>query len=73
VNLGRRHKPVRRWHITDAAGQDSRAADHLLMPGNTGSGLWADAACRSEKTQAQLQRQKLAEAIRTRLPTQAVP
>ena len=73
VNAGRRHKPALRCHVTDAAGQDSQAADHLLMQGNTVFGVWADAACRSEKTQVQLQRQKLAEAIRTRPPTQAVP
>ena len=54
VNVGRRHKPVRRCHVTDAAGQDSQSADHLLMQGNTGFGVWADAACRSAKTQAQL-------------------
>ena len=47
VNVDRKHKLVRRYHVTDAALHDSQA-DHLLMRGNTGSGVWADSAYRSE-------------------------
>ena len=48
VNVDRRHKPVRRCHVTDAALHDSQAVDSLPMRGNTGSGVRADAAYRSE-------------------------
>ena len=54
VNVDRRYKLVRRYHVSDAALHDSQAVDHLLMPGNTGSGVWADAAYRSEETEAKL-------------------
>jgi len=54
VNVDRKHKLVRRYHVSDAAMHDSQAVDHLLMRGNTGSGVWADAACRSEETEAKL-------------------
>ena len=45
--------------MTDAALHDSQAVDHLLMRGNTGSGVWADSAYRSEAMEAKLQDQKL--------------
>ncbi len=48
VNVDRKYKLVRRYHVTDAAVHDSQAVDHLLMQGNTGSGVWADAAYRSK-------------------------
>ena len=54
VNLRRTHKLVRRSHVSDAAVHDSKAVDHLLIRGNTGSGVWADAACRSEEMEAKL-------------------
>jgi len=59
VNLDRMHKLVRRYHVSDAAQHDSQAVDHLLMRGNTGSGVWADAAYRSEEMEAKLRDQKL--------------
>lgn len=59
VNVDRMHKLVRRYHVTDAAVHDSQAVDHLLIQGNTGSGVWADAAYRSEETEAKLRAQKL--------------
>jgi IS5 family transposase len=33
--------------------------DHLLMQGNTGAGVWADAAYRSEEMEAKLRDRKL--------------
>ncbi|MGV8986069.1 MAG: IS5 family transposase [Cypionkella sp.] len=59
VNVDRMHKLVRRYHVTDAAVHDSQAVDHLLMQGNTGSGVWADAAYRSEETETKLRAQEL--------------
>ena len=43
-----------RYRPSDAALHDSQAVDHLLMRGNTGSGVWADAAYRSEEMEAKL-------------------
>jgi IS5 family transposase len=54
VNVDRRHKPIRRYRVSDAALHDSQAVDHLLMRGNTGAGVWADPAWRSEATEARL-------------------
>ncbi len=59
VNVDRMHKLVRRYHVSDAAVHDSQAVDHLLMQGNTGSGVWADSACRSEEMEAKLRARQL--------------
>ena len=54
VNVDRKHKLVRRYHVSDAALHDSQAVDHLLMEGNTGAGVWAVSAYRSEEMEAKL-------------------
>jgi IS5 family transposase len=59
MNVDRTHKLVRRCQVSDAAVHDSQAVDQLLMQGNTGSGTWADAACRSEEMKAKLRDRKL--------------
>ncbi len=59
VNVDRKHKLVRRYDVTDAAVHDSQAVDHLLMRGNTGAGVWADSAYRSEEMEAKLRARKL--------------
>jgi len=59
INVDRMHRLVRRYHVTDAAVHDSQAVDHLLMQGNTGSGVWADSACRPEEMEAKLRDRKL--------------
>lgn len=59
VNVDRKHKLVRRYHVSDASMHDSQAVDHLLMRSNTGAGVWADAAYRSEEMEAKLRAQKL--------------
>ena len=59
VNVDRMHKLVRRYHVSDAAQHDSQAVDHLLMRGNTGAGVWADSAYRSEEMEAKLRDRKL--------------
>jgi IS5 family transposase len=53
------HKLARRCHFIDAAQHDSQAVDHLLMQCNTESGVWEDAACRSEEMEAKLRDRKL--------------
>ena len=59
VNVDRKHKLVRRYHVSDAALHDSPAVAHLLMRGNTGAGVRADAAYRSEEMEAKLRDMKL--------------
>jgi IS5 family transposase len=59
VNVDRKHKLVRCYHISDAALHDSQMLDHLLIRGNTGSGVWADAAYRSEEMEVKLCAQNL--------------
>ena len=54
VNVDRKHKLVRRYHVSNAALHDSQAVDHLLMQGNTGSEVRADPAYRSEEMEARL-------------------
>lgn len=54
MNVDRQHKLVRRYHVSDAALHDSQAVDHLLTRGNTGAGVWADPAYRSEEMEARL-------------------
>ncbi|MCJ8333138.1 MAG: transposase, partial [Epibacterium sp.] len=54
VNVARKHKLVRRYHVSDAALHDSQAVDHLLMQGNTSAGVWANPACCSEEVEAKL-------------------
>ena len=58
MNVDRTHKLIRRYHVSDAALHDSQAVDQLLTRGNTGSGVWADAAYRSEETEAKLRAQR---------------
>ena len=59
VNVDRKHKLIRRYHVTDAAVHDSQAVDQLLTKGNTGSGVWADAAYRSAEIETALKARKL--------------
>ena len=71
VNVDRKHKLVRRYHVSDAALHDSQAVDDLLMQGNTGAGVWAGRqccangssnigdACRSEAMEGKLRDRKL--------------
>ena len=59
INVDRKHQLIRRYHVTDAATHDSQAVDALLTRGNTGSGVWADAAWRSAGIEAVLKARKL--------------
>jgi transposase, IS5 family len=63
VNVDRKHKLIRRYHVSDAAVHDSQAVDELLMRGNTASGVWADAAYRSEEIEAKLRARGLTSRI----------
>jgi len=59
VNIDRRHKLVRRYHVTDASIHDSQVLSELLDGDNTASDVWADSAYRSEETEALLKKKGL--------------
>ena len=63
INVDRKHKLIRRYHVTDAAVHDSQAVDELLMRGNTASGVWADSAYRSADIEAKLKARGLTSRI----------
>ena len=63
VNVDRKHKLIRRYHVTDAAVHDSQAVDKLLMRGNTASGVWADSAYRSAEIEKTLKARGLTSRI----------
>ncbi len=44
-----KHKLVRKWTVTPASVHDSQAFDRLLDKKNSGKGVWADSAYRSEE------------------------
>ncbi|WP_373085935.1 IS5 family transposase [Sneathiella sp.] len=54
INVDRRHKRVRRYHVTDASVHDSQAIDEILDANNTASDVWADSAYRSAQIEEML-------------------
>ncbi len=46
--MDRRHKLVRRYHVSDAAEHDSQVLDDILDGDNTALGVWADILCAQE-------------------------
>ena len=54
INVDRRHKLVRRYHVSDAAVHDSQVLDTILDQDNTALGVWADSAYRSSEIEAAL-------------------
>jgi transposase, IS5 family len=59
INVDRRHKLVRRYHVSDAAVHDSQVLGDVLDADNTASGVWADSAYRSAEIEAALEEKGL--------------
>ena len=57
--MDRRHKLVRRYHVSDAAEHDSQVLDDILDGDNTALGVWADSAYRSAEIEAALKEKGL--------------
>ena len=57
--MDRRHKLVRRYHVSDAAEHDSQVLDDILDGDNTALGVWADSAYRSAEIEASLKEKGL--------------
>jgi transposase, IS5 family len=60
------HKLVRKYQVTDAAVHDSQVFEPLLDRANTGTGVWADSAYRSEEIERLLRSRGLRSRIRRR-------
>ena len=61
-NVDRRHKLVRRYHVSDAAEHDSQVLDDILDGSPTRLlGVWADSAYRSALIEAALKEKSVAE------------
>src|SRR5499427_5142817 len=54
LGVDRAHKLIRKWDATHAAVHDSQKLDDLLDLSNTGNGVWADSAYRSDQIEANL-------------------
>jgi len=63
INVDRRHKLVRRYHVTDASVHDSQALDAILDADNTASNVWADSAYRSASIETKLKEKGLTSRI----------
>jgi IS5 family transposase len=59
VNVDRKYKLIRRYHVSDASVHDSQALADILTCDNTAKDVWADSAYRSAQTEKTLQDQKL--------------
>ena len=57
--MDRRHKLVRRYHVSDAAEHGSQVLDDILDGDNTALGVWADSAYRSAEIEASLKEKGL--------------
>ena len=63
INVDRRHKLVRRYHVTDASVHDSQALEAVLDGDNTASRVWADSAYRSAGIETMLKKKALTSRI----------
>jgi IS5 family transposase len=54
INVDRRHKLVRCYHVTTASVHDSQALEAVLDADNTASDVWADSAYRSAEIETML-------------------
>ena len=69
TSIDRRFRLIRCWDVTDASRYDVRLLrEGLLNPTNTGAGVWADTAYRSERNETCLQRHGFISHIHRRRP-----
>src|SRR5881296_2474733 len=66
LGVDKAHKLIRKWDATDAAVHDSQKLDDLLDLSNTGNGVWADSAYRSDQIEANLKAKGLQSRIHRR-------
>ena len=69
TSIDRRFRLIRCWDVTDASRYDGRLLrEGLLDPTNTGAGVWADTAYRSERNETWLRRHGFISHIHRRRP-----
>jgi IS5 family transposase len=56
INVDRKHKLIRRYHVTDACLHDTNVFDEILDPKNTAKGIWADGAYRTAEREQDMKR-----------------
>ena len=59
VNVDVKGKLIREYSVTPASVHDSQELENILDKDNTGSGIWADSAYRSEEAEKLLKKRKL--------------
>ena len=75
TSIDRRYRLIRCWEVTDASRHDGHwLRQGLLDPTNTGAGVWADTAYRSQQNETFLERHGFISHIhRRRLPGRPLP
>ncbi len=68
IGTDRRHGFIRKWAATDAATHDGRQLPNLLDRTNTGSGVWADTAYRSQRNERRIGKAGLTSKVQFRKP-----
>ena len=69
ISVDRKHGIIRRQIVTDAAAHDgARLREGLVQTANTGSGVWADTACRSRRNEDWLKANGMTSRIHRRKP-----
>jgi IS5 family transposase len=66
VNVDKRHKLIRRYTVSDAAGHDSQVLEEVLQSKAAGRDVWADAAYRSDEIESQLKKRNLRSRIQSK-------
>ena len=54
ISMDVKHKLIRKWAVTPACVHDSKIFEELLDENNSGRGVWADSAYRSEEIEERL-------------------
>ncbi len=70
VSADRRHRPIRKWQVTDAAAHAGSRPGELLDPSNTAGEVWADSAYRSERNEDLLKERMLVSRIHRKKPAE---
>jgi IS5 family transposase len=56
ASIDRKHGFIRGWSVTSASAWDGAQLSKVVVPGNTGSTVWADTAYRSKKNETWLEK-----------------
>ena len=72
ASIDRRYRLIRCWEVTDASRHDGHwLRQGLLDPANTGAGVWADTAYRSQQNETFLERPRVQQPHPSPAPTRS--